>query len=159
MPKACPDPAARGRLTAVPKAGPGAASARSGSDIEGDCIDIEPFATGVAVKFREGASDDIVAIFELAFVHMRTTAAPAMISGLALLSSCKIGRAAFGVLASAGLFGTAVATTGMHPRLHLSSPWTGSVPSRTTLAASVRRGSSPSMCMTSRTRWMRWATP
>jgi len=46
-------------------------------------------------------------------VGMRATAAPAMIIGLALLSSYKLGRAAFGGAANAGLFGTAVATMGM----------------------------------------------
>jgi len=46
-------------------------------------------------------------------VGMRATAAPAFIIGLALLSSYKIGRSAFGGVVSAGLFGTAVATMGM----------------------------------------------
>lgn len=46
-------------------------------------------------------------------VGMRATAAPAFIISMALLSSYKIGRSAFGGVANAGLFGTAVATMGM----------------------------------------------
>merc|ERR1740121_18234 len=46
-------------------------------------------------------------------VGMRACAAPAITISVALLSSYKIGRAAFGDLANAGLFGTAVATMGM----------------------------------------------
>jgi len=46
-------------------------------------------------------------------VGMRATAAPAFIIGVALLSSYKIGRQAFGGVANAGLYGTAVATMGM----------------------------------------------
>jgi len=46
-------------------------------------------------------------------VGMRATAAPAGIIGVALLSSYKIGRRAFGGVANAGLYGTAVATMGM----------------------------------------------
>merc|ERR1719326_232697 len=44
---------------------------------------------------------------------MRATAPPAIIISCALLSSYKIGRAAFGGTASSGLYGTAVATMGM----------------------------------------------
>jgi len=46
-------------------------------------------------------------------VGMRATAIPVMIIVFALLSSYKLGRAAFGGEAHAGLFGTAVATMGM----------------------------------------------
>lgn len=46
-------------------------------------------------------------------VGMRATAAPACIISVALLSAYKVGRAAFGGVANAGLFGTAVATMGM----------------------------------------------
>mmetsp|Transcript_122796 Transcript_122796/g.348033 ORF Transcript_122796/g.348033 Transcript_122796/m.348033 type:complete len:827 (-) Transcript_122796:115-2595(-) len=46
-------------------------------------------------------------------VGMRATAAPCFIIACALLSSYKIGRAAFGGVANAGLAGTAVATMGM----------------------------------------------
>lgn len=46
-------------------------------------------------------------------VGMRATAAPAGIISCALLTSYKLGRAAFGGLAVGGLFGTAVATMGM----------------------------------------------
>merc|ERR1719426_480443 len=47
-------------------------------------------------------------------VGMRATAAPVMIIGVALLSSYKVGRAAFPPeVGNGGLFGTAVATMGM----------------------------------------------